>query len=141
MINIKFFNIKLSKLILPSVFILTSGFDLTACSGAPNPLAVQNIKKVIEVLSQAESVAMKSQHLYYATGSVYVKCMTDPQNFAPLESPSVGQNLCEGLFQAMVQEARKSPGFENLNLADLKDPQVFQKINEPLSTEDSGVNQ
>ncbi len=111
---------------------------LAACSSTPNPLLTQDLQKIIQVLSDAEYPAMKTQNLYYGTGSIYVKCMTDPQNFAPLQPIKIGQELCDGVLNMMAQEARKTPGFENLNLADLKDPKAFQRIREGMAAKDAG---
>ncbi len=134
----KIFNLILNNFLSGSVLVLILGVDLVACTQPSNPLMTENLKTVITALSAAEEAASNADILSFSMGSVYVKCMTDPQNFSTPTDSSVGPKRCEGLFRAMLDKLNKTKGFESLNLSDLKDPEAFKRIRGPLSMEDSG---
>ena len=127
---------RLKRSAVESTLIL--GLDLVACSPPANPLMTEDLKIVAHVMSAAEQSAADAQDFHFSTGSVYVRCMIDPENFSPPTDLSIGPKLCDQLFRGMVEAASHTKGFEYLTLADLKDQQAFKRIRGPLSAIDAG---
>ena len=117
--------------------VLLSGF-LSSCEESPNPLLVENIEDIAQIISAAEQVAMQETKIFYTSGSIYRACHNKPQNFAPLQPISEGIKQCDLVFAAIAKAARKNPGFENLSINNLKDQKAFDRIQAAMVMVDGG---
>lgn len=115
-----------SRLVLVSI--IFSSVVLAGCySQASNPLLTKNPDEVIKFLDKAETYASEKTHLYDGSDSVYLACVKNKSHFDnPLDTNA--KNPCDGFLKAMVSYAKQSKNFSDVEIADLQDKAVVQKL-------------
>lgn len=118
------------KTLLTGGAIIAFFFMLVACHSEPNPLLKAKPKTALHWIYAAQYVASKKTHVYDFTDSAYLVCVTNPSHF---NNPLTGaKNRCGEFLQAMVDYAKKSPGFKDLTVSDLKDKAVIARFQKQL---------
>lgn len=96
-----------------------TGVLLTGCSGHQNPLNKPDKTQAAKFLVHASQVAEKKLNLGHPPGGYfYGECMQGKAKGA----------VCDKLYQAMVNYAKKTKGFESLTQADLTNPNTFERL-------------
>ena len=96
---------------------------LTACS--PSPMKITKPKIAAEFLVTASKRAQTKLKLDGETGYYYGQCMNGKAK----------KDLCNKLYQAMVDYAKTTKTFHTLSVSDLTDPSVFSKLEEDYNRE------
>lgn len=106
------------------LFISTCVFGLlTACT--PNPIKTTKPKIAAEFLVTASKVAQDKLKINGETGYYYGECMNGKGE----------KDLCNKLYQAMVNYAKTTKAFNTLSVNHLTDPSVFAKLAEDYERE------
>ena len=96
---------------------------LTACT--PNPIKAAKPKMAAEFLVTASKIAQDKLKINGETGYYYGECMNGKGE----------KDLCNKLYQAMVDYAKTIKAFNTLSVNNLTDPNVFAKLAEDYERE------
>jgi hypothetical protein len=98
--------------------LILASIGLTGCH--QNPLSKHRIEKSARVLQESSQLAERELKLNRTNGWVYGNCMDG--NRAKMD--------CEAFFKRMLPFVRKAEGYKAVTLADLKDKEAFEPIEE-----------
>ncbi len=114
--------------------VITATALLAGCHHGDNKLLKEPKKDVIKFLSDAEMYASKKTGVYDAVTSTYNMCVTNPKHF---NNPFTGEKgQCQKFFKAIVEYSKKSKVFNGIDVSDLDNKDVIQRIGDGIDKYD-----
>lgn len=127
---------KKSMIVAISVLAIIGIGLATRHSDSQNILLTADKNSAAEFLYHAEGYASQKTHVYYATGSVYSLCVTDPSHFDnPFDHSA--KNPCGAYLESMLSYSEKSKQFNNITMSDLNNKAVVDRLSDALFSYES----
>ncbi len=115
--------------------VITATALLAGCHHGDNKLLKEPKKDVVKFLSDAQAYASEKTKVFSANLDTYNICVTNPSHF---DNPITHEkNHCPQFFKAMVEYSKRSKLFSGIDVSDLNNKAVINRIVNAVSNYDT----